>query len=147
MLKILQQMFSTINEKTKRRGSIKDLSDRVLDLSDYNERIERSWERFDCRLPILFEDYDTHNKLPGTIYNYSKCGMYIVSKASPQTGTAALVHSVEHSSDDLGPEWLDKYYVQVQWVNKVPESTESNLNGIGLHSCIDINQFMRLFSC
>ena len=146
MLKKVQQILSTFNKKTKRRGSIINRRERVLDLSDYNEKIERSGERFDCRLPILFEDYDTHNTLPGTVYNYSKCGMYIVSKASPQTGTAAVVHSVKYSPDDLGTDRLDKYYVQVQWVNKVPESTESNLNGIGLKSCIDINQFMRLFS-
>ena len=146
MHKLVQKMFTVIDGKTKQRGSNIDLSDHILDLSEYNEKIERSCERFDCRFPILFEDYDTQNKLPGTVYNYSKCGMYIVSKASPQRGTAALVHSIEYSPDDLTPERLDKYYVQVQWVNKFPESTESNLNGIGLHSCIDLNQFMRLFS-
>ena len=114
--------------------------------SDHHEKIERSYERLNCATPVLFENFEAHGTLPGTMYNYSKGGMYLVSEYLPQQGSGAQIHMVNYSPEEAGPETLKKYFVQVRWVNKVSETADSNLYGIGVKYCDDVREFVRLFS-
>lgn len=112
---------------------------------DRTKFIERAYDRITFKAPILFEDYDTRTGSTGTIYNYSKGGMYLEAGYFPMIGSGALIHMLNYSPDASEPENLIKYYVQIKWVEKISGMVVFNRYGIGVAYCNDIKDLFRLF--
>ena len=135
--------------KSKRTSAENDMQPFQMSSSEKkvgrSKFIERAYDRITYDAPILFEDYDTRTTSPGTIYNYSKGGMYLEVEYFPMNGTGALIHMMNYSPDASEPENLIKYYVQVKWVEKISGMVVFNRYGIGVEYCNDVKDLFRLF--
>ena len=106
---------------------------------------KRASERINCITPIVFENYDTGEAARGEAINYSKGGLYIETNHCPEEGTGALVHMAEYDPAALGPNGVQKYYVQVKWTKPTSGTEDHNWYGIGVKHCDDIYELFRLF--
>ena len=131
-----------ISTETDTRPFRMSLSEKSVGESKF---IKRAYERINFEAPILFEDYDTRTTSAGTIYNYSKGGMYLEADYFPMDRSGALIHMVNYAPNAPEPENLIKYYVQVKWVEKISGVVVFNRYGIGVEYCNDVKDLFRLF--
>lgn len=129
----------------ERRNVIDRRLEQATDEANRSEFIERAFERFYYRAPILFEDYETHTTSQGTLYNYSKGGIYLEADCCPLQGSGAQIHMVNYSPDVSEPENLSRYFTQVIWVKKHSTLVDPNRYGIGVKYCTNTEDLFRLF--
>ena len=118
----------------------------LLSEPDNFEFVERACARRNCQVPVTIEETYAHTRHDGTIYNFSRSGMYLESEHTPQIGTGALIYINNYSSSAPPPENLKKYFTQVIWVKKISGMVVFNRYGIGVKFCEDLEEFTRLFS-
>ena len=111
---------------------------------------ERESERINCELPILFANHETGEIAKGSALNYSKSGLYIETEhhifRQPKVGKGALVYMTEYSPQVEGPNNLQKYYVQVKWIEQISEAENKHRYRIGVKHCSSYDDMLRLFA-
>ena len=142
------EIKSSENEYASKSHSLKFMLRNLVPEADEASKskfIQRAFERFNYRTPILFEDCETHTTSKGTLYNYSKGGMYLEADCFPMQGSGAQIHIVNYSPDASEPEDLSRYFTEVKWVKKHSGLVDPNRYGIGVKYCTNTEDLFRLF--
>ena len=118
--------------------------------SPKRKKKKRDSERIKCELPIVFTNHESGENAIGSALNYSKSGLYIETEhhifRQPKVGKGALVYMTEYSPHVEGPNNLQKYYVQVKWIEQISEAKNKHRYRIGVKHCSSYDDMLRLFA-
>ena len=88
----------------------------------------RNGERFYSETPVSVEDNRTGYRYDGTMFNYSKSGMYLETDYAPRPSRNIQI-KVDNSSDFLSPR---KYAAEVRWRQPLTKKASAYSYGIGV---------------
>ena len=89
---------------------------------------QRASVRMDCEAPVIIEDYKTGESYDGSIYNYSRRGMY-VELDYPLTPGSEIRIVIEESKKPYRPE---SFHARVIWCEEIPGAVVLYNYGIGV---------------
>jgi hypothetical protein len=105
----------------------------------------RDHQRIDCDVPAQILERDTQRFLAATIYNYSKCGMYLVSDSRPIIGSGIAILLVNYSPQSPEPNDTLLYHSQVIWHTELSRRGIHARYGFGVKHCQNLEEFLQLF--
>jgi hypothetical protein len=88
----------------------------------------RNGERSYFERPVLVEDNRTGYRYDGTMFNYSKSGMYLESDYAPRPSRKIRI-KVNNLSDLSSPQ---KYFAEVRWRQPLMPKASAYSYGIGV---------------
>ena len=88
----------------------------------------RNGERFYFETPVSVEDNRTGYRYDGTMFNYSKSGMYLESDYAPRPSRKIRL-KVNNSPDSPSPR---KYFAEVRWRQPLSKKASPYSYGIGV---------------
>jgi hypothetical protein len=88
----------------------------------------RNGERFYFETPVLVEDNRTGYRYDGTMFNYSKSGMYLESDYAPRPSRKIRI-KVNSLSDPPPPR---KYSAEIRWRQPLTTKASTYSYGIGV---------------
>ena len=88
----------------------------------------RRGERFYFETPVLLEDNRTGYRYEGTMFNYSKSGMYLETDYAPRPSRKIRI-KINNLPDTSAPK---KYLAEVRWRQPLPKKTSTYSYGIGV---------------
>ncbi|MGB5749759.1 MAG: PilZ domain-containing protein [Desulfobacterales bacterium] len=88
----------------------------------------RNGERFYAEAPVLVEDNRTGYRYDGTMFNYSKSGMYLETDYAPRPKRKIRI-KVNNLPGSSSPR---KYLAEVRWRQPLPDKGASYSFGIGV---------------
>ena len=88
----------------------------------------RNGERFYFETPVSIEDHRTGYRYDGTMFNYSKSGMYLETGYAPRPSRKIQI-KVDNLSDFLSPR---KYAAEVRWRQPLIKKASAYSYGIGV---------------
>jgi len=88
----------------------------------------RNGERFHFKTPVLIEDERTGYRYDGTMFNYSRSGMYLETEYAPRPERKIKI-KVNRLPDLASPR---KYYAEVRWRKPLPDKGSSYAFGMGV---------------
>ena len=88
----------------------------------------RNGERFYSEMPVSVEDKRTGYRYDGTMFNYSKSGMYLESNYAPRPSRKIRI-KVNGLSDLPSPQ---KYFAEVRWRQPLTKQASAYSYGIGV---------------
>ena len=100
----------------------------------------RTTERFNCEAPVVIEDCRTGRKFDGSMYNYSRGGMYVEldHPLNPGSEVRILIESPNNSSQP------ESCQAKIVWCNEIPGAVVLYDYGIGVRYDLDVNDLNRL---
>lgn len=96
---------------------------------------QRSTERFNCEAPVVIEDFHTGERYDGSMYNYSRGGMY-VELDYPLTPGAKVRILIENAKNAARSESCLAVTV---WCKEIPGAVVLYDYGIGVRYDLDVN--------
>ena len=88
----------------------------------------RNGERFYSEAPVLVEDYRTGYRYDGTMFNYSKSGMYLETDYALRPSRKIKI-DINNLSNFPSPR---SYFAEVRWRRPLPGKASSYSFGIGV---------------
>ena len=101
---------------------------------------KRTTERFNCEAPVVIEDCRTGNKFDGSMYNYSRGGMYVELDQPLNPGSEVRI-LIENSQNTTQAE---SCLAMIVWCTEIPGAVVLYDYGIGLRYDLDVNDSNRL---
>ena len=96
---------------------------------------QRTSERFNCEAPVVIEDYQTGKKYDGSMYNYSRGGMYVELDYPLKPGSQVRILMEEKTANDHPESCL----AQTVWCREIPGAVVLYDYGIGVRYDLDVN--------
>jgi hypothetical protein len=88
----------------------------------------RRGERFYFETPVLLEDNRTGYRYEGTMFNYSKSGMYLETDYAPRPSRKIRI-KINNLPDTSAPK---KYLAEVRWRQPLSKKASTYSYGIGV---------------
>ena len=101
---------------------------------------QRTTERFNCEAPVVIEDRRTGEKFDGSMYNYSRGGMYVELDYPLKPGSE--VHIL--IEDSKKARQLDSCLARTVWCKEIPGAVVLYDYGIGVRYDLDVSESNRL---
>ena len=89
---------------------------------------QRASERFNCEVPVIIENCETGVNYDGSLYNYSREGMYLELDYPFRPGTEILVLMEE----EMSPFRPKSCQAKVVWCEEIPGAVVLYNYGIGV---------------
>ena len=101
---------------------------------------KRTTERFNCEAPVVIEDCRTRDKFDGSMYNYSRGGMYVEldHPLNPGSEVRILIENSQITTQN------ESYLAKTVWCKEIPGAVVLYDYGIGLRYDLDVNDPNRL---
>ena len=96
---------------------------------------QRATERFNCEAPVVIEDVQTEERHDGSMYNYSRGGMYIELDYPLKPGSKVRI-LIENGKNVVSPE---SCVAQTIWCKEIPGAVVLYDYGIGVRYDLDVN--------
>lgn len=101
---------------------------------------KRTTERFNCEAPVVIEDCRTGDRFDGSMYNYSRGGMYVELDHPLRPGSEVRI-LIENSQNTARSE---SCLAKTVWCIEIPGAVVLYDYGIGLRYDLDVNDSSRL---
>lgn len=101
---------------------------------------KRTTERFNCEAPVVIVDCRTGNKFDGSMYNYSRGGMYVELDHPLNPGSEVRI-LIENSQNATRAE---SCLAKTVWCTEIPGAVVLYDYGIGLRYDLNVNESKRL---
>lgn len=88
----------------------------------------RNDERFNFEAPVLVEDNRTGYRYDGTMFNYSRCGMYLETDYAPRPSRKIRIN-VNNLPNSSSPQNL---LAEVRWRQPLPQKKSGYSFGLGV---------------
>jgi hypothetical protein len=96
---------------------------------------QRTTERFNCEAPVVIEDFHTGEKYDGSMYNYSRGGMYVELDYPLKPGSKVRI-LMENEKNTDRPE---RCLAETIWCKEIPGAVVLYDYGIGVRYDLDVN--------
>ena len=96
---------------------------------------QRASERFNCEAPVLIEDFQTGERHDGSMYNYSRGGMYIELDYPLKPGSKVRI-LIENGKNVVRSE---SCIAKTIWCKEIPGAVVLYDFGIGVRYDLDVN--------
>ena len=96
---------------------------------------QRASERFNCEAPVLIEDFQTGERHDGSMYNYSRGGMYIELDYPLKPGSKVRI-LIENGKNVVRSE---SCIAKTVWCKEIPGAVVLYDFGIGVRYDLDVN--------
>jgi hypothetical protein len=96
---------------------------------------QRTSERFNCEAPVVIEDCHTGAQYDGSIYNYSRGGMYVELDQPLRPGSHVRILMEKRTAEDRSGSCL----AQTVWCKEIPGAVVLYDYGIGVRYDLDVN--------
>jgi hypothetical protein len=96
---------------------------------------QRSTERFYCEAPVVIENCQTEERYDGSMYNYSRGGMYVELDIPLKPGSEVRI-LIESSENTTSPE---SCMAKTVWCKEIPGAVVLYDYGIGVQYDLDVN--------
>jgi len=96
---------------------------------------QRATERFNCEAPVVLEDFQTGERHDGSMYNYSRGGMYIELDYLLKPGSKVRI-LIENGKNVVRSE---SCIAKTVWCKEIPGAVVLYDFGIGVQYDLDIN--------
>ena len=96
---------------------------------------QRSTERYTCEAPVVIEDCRTGQKFDGSMYNYSRGGMYVEldHPLNPGSEVRILIENAKNTTQ------CESCQAKTIWCKEIPGAVVLYDYGIGLGYDLDVN--------
>jgi len=96
---------------------------------------QRGTERFHCEAPVVIEDCQTGKKYDGSMYNYSRGGMYVEldHPLNPGSEVRILIENVQKKKQP------ESCRAKTIWCKEIPGAVVLYDYGIGVRYDLDVN--------
>jgi hypothetical protein len=121
----LEKVCQAINKENPKEGSRCPMP-----LND-----QRTTERFNCEAPVVIEDFQTGERHDGSMYNYSRGGMYIELDYPLKPGSKVRI-LIENGKNVVRSE---SCLAKTIWCKEIPGAVVLYDYGIGLRYDLDVN--------
>ena len=96
---------------------------------------QRATERFNCEAPVVIEDFQTGQRHDGSMYNYSRGGMYIELDYPLKPGSEVRI-LIDNGKDVVRAE---SCLAKTIWCKEIPGAVVLYDYGIGVRYDLDVN--------
>ena len=96
---------------------------------------QRTTERFNCEAPVVIEDFQTGKQYDGSMYNYSRGGMYVEMDYPLKPGSKVRI-LIENAKNATRPE---NCLAKTIWCKEIPGAVVLYDYGIGVRYDLDVN--------
>ena len=97
---------------------------------------QRNSERFNCEAPVVIENCQTGDRYDGSIYNYSRGGMYVELDHPLKPGSQVRILMERKTAIDRG----GSCQAQTVWCKEIPGAVVLYDYGIGVRYDLDVNR-------
>ena len=95
---------------------------------------QRTSERFNCEAPVVIEDCQTRKQYDGSMYNYSRGGMYVELDYPLMPGSQVRILIEKQMANDHEGSCL----AQTVWCKEIPGAVVLYDYGIGVRYDLDV---------
>ena len=96
---------------------------------------QRNTERFNCEAPVVIENCQTGEQYDGSMYNYSRGGMYVELDYPLKPGSHIRILMEKKTATDRQESCL----AQTVWCKEIPGAVVHYDYGIGVRYDLDVN--------
>jgi hypothetical protein len=96
---------------------------------------QRTTERFNCEAPVVIEDCQTGKQYDGSMYNYSRGGMYVELDYPLKPGLPVRILVEKKAANDRSESCL----AQTVWCKEIPGAVVLYDYGIGVRYDLEVN--------
>ena len=96
---------------------------------------QRATERFNCEAPVVIENCETGEHYDGSMYNYSRGGMYVELDYPLKPGSEVRI-LIEKAKNNTSPQSCQAKTV---WCKEIPGAVVLYNFGIGVRYDLDVN--------
>jgi hypothetical protein len=96
---------------------------------------QRATERFNCEAPVVIENCRTGEHYDGSMYNYSRGGMYVELDYPLKPGSEVRI-LIEKAKNTINPESCQ---AKIVWCKEIPGAVVLYDFGIGVRYDLDVN--------
>jgi len=96
---------------------------------------QRATERFNCEAPVVIENCQTGDHYDGSMYNYSRGGMYVELDYPLKPGSEVRI-LIEKAKNTTSPESCQ---AKIVWCKEIPGAVVLYDFGIGVRYDLDVN--------
>lgn len=107
---------------------------------------KRAYLRLPCKIPVKILNCETHRFMLATARNYSNSGMYLESEYAPTIDSGIAIKLERQSQESAKPQDIPKYHSRVIWRKDISKNVNVSRYGIGVKHCIELEEFLKLFS-
>ena len=96
---------------------------------------QRTTERFNCEAPVVIQDCRTGEQFDGSMYNYSRGGMYVEldHPLKPGAEVRILIENAKNTTQS------ESGQAKTVWCKEIPGAVVLYDYGIGLRYDLDVN--------
>ncbi len=97
---------------------------------------QRATERFNCEAPVVIENCETGEHYDGSMYNYSRGGMYVELDYPLKPGSEVRI-LIEKAKNTTSPQ--QSCQAKTVWCKEIPGAVVLYDFGIGIRYDLDVN--------